>query len=93
MVYDTQDYWVSGHCKSSGILNTRKRDDSEIYMFPSSSEVREKPTLLGPFERANLSGFSERLALPKRPNSVSVSFPSLEDGNRSRFRNVVFSGI
>jgi hypothetical protein len=24
MVYNTQKYWVSGHCPSSRILNTRK---------------------------------------------------------------------
>jgi hypothetical protein len=30
-------------------------------------------------------------ALSKEPNRVGVSLPSPEDGNRSRFRNVVFS--
>jgi hypothetical protein len=34
-----------------------------------------------------------RLALSKGPNRVGVSFPSPEDGNRSSFRNVVFSSI
>jgi hypothetical protein len=32
-----------------------------------------------------------RLALSKGPNRVGVSFPSPEDGNRSRFRNFLFS--
>jgi hypothetical protein len=31
-----------------------------------------------------------RLALSSGPSSVDVSHPSLEDGNRSGFRNVVF---
>jgi hypothetical protein len=34
-----------------------------------------------------------RLALSKRPNRVGVVVPSPEDGNRSSFRNVVFSGF
>jgi hypothetical protein len=29
MVYATQNYWVSGLCPPSGILNTRKRDVSQ----------------------------------------------------------------
>jgi hypothetical protein len=33
-----------------------------------------------------------RLTLSKRPKRLSVSFPSPEDGNRSSFWNVVFSG-
>jgi hypothetical protein len=32
-----------------------------------------------------------RLALSKGPNRVGVAFPSPEDGNRSSFRNVMFS--
>jgi hypothetical protein len=31
-----------------------------------------------------------RLELSKGPDGVEVSFPSLEDGNRSNFRNVLF---
>jgi hypothetical protein len=34
-----------------------------------------------------------RLPLSKRPNRVGVSLPSPGDGNRSSFRNVVFSSI
>jgi hypothetical protein len=30
MVYNSQNYWVSGLCPSSGILNTIKHDVSEI---------------------------------------------------------------
>jgi hypothetical protein len=30
MVYNTQNYWISGLCPSSGILNTRKHNVSEI---------------------------------------------------------------
>jgi hypothetical protein len=29
MVYNTQNYWVSGLCPSSGILNTRKHNVSK----------------------------------------------------------------
>jgi hypothetical protein len=32
-----------------------------------------------------------RVAISKGPNRVGVSLPSPEDGNRSSFRNVVFS--
>jgi hypothetical protein len=52
-------------------------------MFPSSGGGMETPTLV--------QGL--RLALSKGPNRVGVSLPSLEDGNRSGFRNVVFSSI
>jgi hypothetical protein len=34
-----------------------------------------------------------RLALSNAPNSVGVSHPSYEDGNRSGFRNIVFFRI
>jgi hypothetical protein len=34
-----------------------------------------------------------RLALSKGLNRIGVSLHSPEDGNRSSFRNVVFSGI
>jgi hypothetical protein len=50
MLYDTQKYWGSGLCPSSGILeNTTFR---KIDLFPSSGEIREIPTLLVPLERA-----------------------------------------
>jgi hypothetical protein len=45
MAYNTQNYWVSGFCPLSGILNTRKHSVSET--------MRETLTLLGPLERAN----------------------------------------
>jgi hypothetical protein len=53
----TQSYWVSGICPSSGILDIRKQKLFGNWMFPSSGEGRETPTLLGPLERANLSHF------------------------------------
>jgi hypothetical protein len=53
MVYNTQNYWVSGLCQSSGILNTRKHNVPET---GSVSVLRwgETPTRLDPLERANL---------------------------------------
>jgi hypothetical protein len=46
MVYDTQNYWVFGLRPSFRILkNTPFR---KLRMFPSSGEIREISTLLGP---------------------------------------------
>jgi hypothetical protein len=42
--------------------------------------------MLGPLEGL-------RLALPKGPNRVCVSLPSLEDRKQSNFRNFVFSSM
>jgi hypothetical protein len=51
-------------------------------MCSSSGEGMEQtPTQLGPLERANLNHWTR----------ASVPLPSHEDGNRSSFRNVVFS--
>jgi hypothetical protein len=52
MVCNTQNYWVSALCLSSGILNTTFR---KLGPFPSSGEGRKTPTLLGPLERVNLN--------------------------------------
>jgi hypothetical protein len=60
----------------------------KLDMFPSSGEGKETPTLLGLLEKANLNHC--RIALSQGPNRVGVSLPSLEDGNRSNFRNFVF---
>jgi hypothetical protein len=69
MVYNTQNYWLSGLCPSSGILNTRKHNVPE-----TGSGVQRL-----------------WLALSKGSNRVGVPLPSSEDGNRSIFRNGVFS--
>jgi hypothetical protein len=54
MVYNAQNYWVSGLCPFSGILDTRKHKVSETGCF--RLQVRGgRHTLLGPFERANLN--------------------------------------
>jgi hypothetical protein len=57
-------------------------------LFASSDEGKETPILLGPLERANLNRSGPLIEVPNR---VGVSLPSPEDGNRSSFRNVVFS--
>jgi hypothetical protein len=58
-MYSTQNYWVSGHFTSSGILNNYKtRRFRNWDLFPSSDEGRQTPTLLGPSEIANLSSLS-----------------------------------
>jgi hypothetical protein len=49
-------------------------------LFPSSGKKKVAPTLLGPLERASLSG----------PNRVEATFFLPEDGKRSNLRNVVF---
>jgi hypothetical protein len=67
---------------------TRKYNVSEtgpVSKFPCSSEERETVTLLG---LSLIQWF--RLVLSKGPNSVDVSFPSVECGYRFSFGNVVF---
>jgi hypothetical protein len=58
MVYNTKNYWVSGLCPSSGILNSMKSMD----LFPPSGEGRETPTLLGPLERSNLNHWTDPIS-------------------------------
>jgi hypothetical protein len=49
-------FGVFGLCSSSGNLETKKNTTfRKLYLFPSSVEDWETPTLLGPLERANLS--------------------------------------
>jgi hypothetical protein len=68
-------------CLSSGILETRKNTEfRKLDLFLSSGEEGRTPTLLGPLERANLNHW---------PTPVRLPPPSLEDGNRSSFRNAV----
>jgi hypothetical protein len=55
-----------------------------LYLLPFSGEGRQAPILLGPLERANHNH--------NGPNR-GVSFPSPEEGNRYRIRNVVVSKI
>jgi hypothetical protein len=59
LVYDIQNYRVSGHCTLFGILNTRKHNISEIEPFPTSDEGKETSTLCGPLDRANLSHWTQ----------------------------------
>jgi hypothetical protein len=64
MVYNTQDYWVFGLCPSSGILKTQKKATFwKFYMFPSSGEGWETPTLLGLLKRANLSHWTTHVII------------------------------
>jgi hypothetical protein len=53
MVYDVQNYLVSGLCPSVGIRNTRKHNTPDL--FPPSSEGEETSTLLGPLEELTTS--------------------------------------
>jgi hypothetical protein len=57
-------------------------------IFPSSDEGRQAPTSLGPLDKVNKW---IKLALSKEPSRVGVSLSSPDDGNRSSFRNLVFS--
>jgi hypothetical protein len=58
IVYSTQNYWVSGLCPSSAILETRDHKGSETGSL-SVFRGGEIPALLGPTERGNLSSLSE----------------------------------
>jgi hypothetical protein len=71
MAYNTQNYWVSGLCQSSRTLNTRKQC-FENWIYFSSCEEREKPTLLGPLERADLQ-------FPKRCVFWYVDFRMMDE--------------
>jgi hypothetical protein len=55
MVYNTQNYWVSGLCPSSRIINVRKHNIPETgSVSVLQGEGRETPIMLGPIERANV---------------------------------------
>jgi hypothetical protein len=87
---NTQDYWVFRLLPSAGFLETRKHDVSETVSVYVLGWGGKTPTQLGPLERPKQW---LRLALSKGPtNWVGVFAPSL-DGNRSSFRNVVFSSF
>jgi hypothetical protein len=66
-----------------GILKT-KEDVSETKSVSVLGCGGETPTVLVPLERS-------RLVISKGPNRIGV--PPPEDGNRSCFRNVVFSSF
>jgi hypothetical protein len=73
MVYNTQNYWVSGLCPSSRILNTRKHNVSETGSVSVLRWRGDTPTLLRPLEKTNHNHLA--LYLPKEPNRVGVSSP------------------
>jgi hypothetical protein len=54
MVYNTQNYWVFRLFPSSGVLDNRKHDVSEIGSVSVLGYGGKTPTLLGLLERANL---------------------------------------
>jgi hypothetical protein len=58
-------------------------------MFQFLGEEGQTPSQLGSLERAKQWVQWLRVAFSKGPNRVGVSFSSLEDGNRSSFRNLV----
>jgi hypothetical protein len=59
----------------------------DLFLFLSSDELRETPTLLGPLERPNLN----RWTPSERINKLRVSLPSLEGGNIPSFRDALIS--
>jgi hypothetical protein len=64
----------------------------KLNLYASSGEERETHTLLGLLESVDHNYWTTlRLALSKGHNRVGVFLPSLEDGNRSNFRDFVFS--
>jgi hypothetical protein len=94
VVVACQNYWVLGLCLSSGILETRKYKVSENGSV-SVLRLRGGRHLLSWVTLKELTSIVQwlMLALSKRPNWVGVFPPSPEDGNRSSFRNVVFSSF
>jgi hypothetical protein len=63
VVYNTWNHWACG--LPSGILNYLRTQRFGNWMFPSSGERRETPTVLGPLERANLIHWiQENMCLP-----------------------------
>jgi hypothetical protein len=83
MVYNTKNHWVCVLCSLSGTLNKIKHNILDTGSVSVLGEGRETPTL---FDSSIIES-----ALSKEPNRVGVSCPSPGDGNRSSFRNVVFS--
>jgi hypothetical protein len=79
----TQSYWVCGLCPSCGILNNRK---TQRFWNWISFRVQVRVGKHLPCWVQLL-----RSALSKGSNRLDVSVPSPEDGNRSNFRNAVFS--
>jgi hypothetical protein len=60
LAYNTQNYWVSGLCPSSRIVNTRKYNVSKtesVSILPG--EGRDTPTMLGPLETANVTHWTD----------------------------------
>jgi hypothetical protein len=49
MVYKTQNYWVSGLCTSSGILNTRKHNGPPKYRRGADNAFKVPPPKKGKF--------------------------------------------
>jgi hypothetical protein len=73
IVYITQNYWVSGLCFSSRIVNIRNHSISE----PGSASILR----LGNGDTCSVGSLEKlRLGLSKVPNGVGVSFHSPEDG-------------
>jgi hypothetical protein len=79
----------------SGILNTRKNNVSETGSVSvlGHGEGRHLNSWVPLKELTSYTGLDWRLAVSKGLERVHVSLPSPEDGNRSSFRNVVFSNI
>jgi hypothetical protein len=59
MEYNTQNHWLR-LCSSTCIQKTRKHFGKCISFSPQVRE--ETPTILGPFERANLNVFHSHLS-------------------------------
>jgi hypothetical protein len=72
-----------------GILNIRKYIIPEIVPVLAFRWWEDEPTFLGSLETVNFNNWRSD-ALSMGPNIEGVSFLSHEDGDSSRFRNVVF---
>jgi hypothetical protein len=87
LVQNSQNYCFFLLFPSSGILENTTFRKLDLFQF-SGEGGGKTPTQLGPLEKANL-----KLFLRGPTEYVSSPPPSPEDGNRSSFRNVVFSRI
>jgi hypothetical protein len=70
-------YWVFGHCPSSGILETRKHSVSETGSVSVLRWEEKTPTLLGSLKLTSITGLWLRFVLSKGANRVGVFPPHL----------------
>jgi hypothetical protein len=83
MLYNTQNYWVSGLFPSAAILQTRKHDFSETICFRPQVRWEKTATQLVPLERANVNYWTTPVSrflcydpTVSRPFCLEIKYPS-----------------